>query len=192
MLWKNAARRATTAYLSPNAAQVLATTIWWSTCARWPSCASLPRWYSTPPTRCNCLQRPGRRRQAGGQRRTTGIHSCAFPGRGGRRSGWCLHGSPRQSQGSQIGWRQCAHLHTNCARFLRSCWPFSRPWPQPTSNLSAKEEPCGILMIVLAALREPCGLCARLHHPYASRLSAWCMAMLADFSSAPSTFLKFN
>ena len=44
------ARRATTASFSPSAEHRLAITIWWSTCARCPSCASLRPWFSTPHT----------------------------------------------------------------------------------------------------------------------------------------------
>ena len=56
--WKNAAPPETIGYFSPNADRALATTIWWWTCGRSPSCGSSRRWFLTRLIRCSCRPPP--------------------------------------------------------------------------------------------------------------------------------------
>jgi len=89
---KKSASRATTTSFSPNAAAPLATTIWWSICARWQSCGDLPRWSSTRPTPCSFRLRgpTGRRFPAGSRSLSSALTGCG--GCGDRRH---LYGSSR-------------------------------------------------------------------------------------------------
>ena len=78
-----------------------ATTIWWSTCARCPSCASSRRWCSTRRIPCNCLGGADDGALAlkrGSVRRPARVHPYPGARRGGCRRRRNFHRGARQSR----------------------------------------------------------------------------------------------